>query len=282
MAEKQEAKQKEIREYPTGPAESEYSEPKKRSPVITLRYCNYVLKRLWEDDLQLDRKINELKKARKDIGFDVNSAAEYMCFYKTILPYSEGYGQNERNSFLGNPAGNVEYDDFESTFYFLEDNQKELISWVKSVLGNRYNTASLLRPIKNRWLSYSLAKRDKTALTRLSALLLRLLLQKLSGLGCHYRISEIPAYLRNAAVVLLNAEEGKKNEEIVFIASEPQEVMMKVNGRMPRQKTIDDMLMAVGLEPLPASGTLAEAGRRLKAGFKSLDDAVSPLFFLKF
>ena len=282
MAEKQEAKQKEIREYPTGPAESEYSEPKKRSPVITLRYCNYVLKRLWEDDLQLDRKINELKKARKDIGFDVNSAAEYMCFYKAILPYSEGYGQNERNSFLGNPAGNVEYDDFESTFYFLEDNQKELISWVKSVLGNRYNTASLLMPIKNKRRPNYMSRLDNDALTRLSTILLRLLQQKLTAHGCYYHISEIPECLRNAAVVLLNAEEGKKIDDIVLIAAKPQEIMMRVNGRLSRRKTIDDMLRAVGLEPLPASLTLSETSRRLKAGFRVLDDAISPLFFLKF
>lgn len=64
-------------------------------------YCNYVLKRLWEDDLQLDQKIKELKKTRKELRFDLNSAAEYMCFCKAILPDSEEYGLIDRDSFLG-------------------------------------------------------------------------------------------------------------------------------------------------------------------------------------
>lgn len=282
QADKETAKQKEIIEFKAESAKAEDSEQEKSSQVITLLYCNYVLKRLWEDDLQLDQKIKELKKTRKELRFDLNSAAEYMCFCKAILPDSEEYGLIDRDSFLGNPVGNMYYDDFEQTFNFLEDNENKLIIWIKSVLGDRYNTASLLMPIKNKRRPNYMSRLDNDALTRLSTILLRLLQQKLTAHGCYYHISEIPECLRNAAVVLLNAEEGKKIDDIVLIAAKPQEIMMRVNGRLSRRKTIDDMLRAVGLEPLPASLTLSETSRRLKAGFRVLDDAISPLFFLKF
>ncbi len=116
QADKETAKQKEIIEFKAESAKAEDSEQEKSSQVITLMYCNYVLKRLWEDDLQLDQKIKELKKTRKELRFDLNSAAEYMCFCKAILPDSEEYGLIDRDSFLGNPVGNMYYDDFEQTF----------------------------------------------------------------------------------------------------------------------------------------------------------------------
>ena len=127
QADKETAKQKEIIEFKAESAKAEDSEQEKSSQVITLMYCNYVLKRLWEDDLQLDQKIKELKKTRKELRFDLNSAAEYMCFCKAILPDSEEYGLIDRDSFLGNPVGNMYYDDFEQTFNFLEDNENKLI-----------------------------------------------------------------------------------------------------------------------------------------------------------
>lgn len=119
QADKETAKQKEIIEFKAESAKAEDSEQEKSSQVITLMYCNYVLKRLWEDDLQLDQKIKELKKTRKELRFDLNSAAEYMCFCKAILPDSEEYGLIDRDSFLGNSVGNMYYDDFEQTFNFL-------------------------------------------------------------------------------------------------------------------------------------------------------------------
>ena len=134
QADKETAKQKEIIEFKAESAKAEDSEQEKSSQVITLMYCNYVLKRLWEDDLQLDQKIKELKKTRKELRFDLNSAAEYMCFCKAILPDSEEYGLIDRDSFLGNPVCNMYYDDLEQTFNFLEDNENKLIIWIKSVL----------------------------------------------------------------------------------------------------------------------------------------------------
>lgn len=55
QADKETAKQKEIIEFKAESAKAEDSEQEKSSQVITLMYCNYVLKRLWEDDLQLDQ-----------------------------------------------------------------------------------------------------------------------------------------------------------------------------------------------------------------------------------
>lgn len=65
QADKETAKQKEIIEFKAESAKAEDSEQEKSSQVITLMYCNYVLKRLWEDDLQLDQKIKELKKTKE-------------------------------------------------------------------------------------------------------------------------------------------------------------------------------------------------------------------------
>lgn len=53
----------------------------------SLSYGHYVLKRLWEEDLQIDRKISYLKKSKTQFRFDLNAAVSYMCFSRSWSQY---------------------------------------------------------------------------------------------------------------------------------------------------------------------------------------------------
>ena len=104
----------------------------------SLSYGHYVLKRLWEEDLQLDRKISYLQKSKTQFRFDLNAAVSYMCFSKILEPVSILYGFDDKDNFLGDPAKDLELHDFYNSLDFLNDNKDELFSWINNKIDTKY------------------------------------------------------------------------------------------------------------------------------------------------
>lgn len=104
----------------------------------SLSYGHYVLKRLWEEDLQIDRKISYLKKSKTQFRFDLNAAVSYMCFSKILEPVSILYGFDDKDNFLGDPAKDLELHDFYNSLDFLNDYKDELFSWINKKIDDKY------------------------------------------------------------------------------------------------------------------------------------------------
>ncbi len=103
-----------------------------------LNYGHYVLKRIWEEDLALDRKISYLKKSRTQYKFDVNAAVSYLTFMKVLDPASVLDRYCEKDNFLGAPAEKLSLHDLYSSLDFLKEHKDALMQWVNRRVDQRF------------------------------------------------------------------------------------------------------------------------------------------------
>lgn len=102
-----------------------------------LKYGHYPLKKLWDQFLHLNRKINYLRKTEK-VSFDVNSALLYLVSHKIMNLGSVQRTFSDKDNFLGDPARALSLDHFYAAYDFIHDHHDEIFSWINKKLDGHY------------------------------------------------------------------------------------------------------------------------------------------------
>ena len=57
------------------------------APLPLLQYGHYLLKKIWDDHLHLDRKFKDIQHRQTKAKFDLNAVVSYLCFLKILDPH---------------------------------------------------------------------------------------------------------------------------------------------------------------------------------------------------
>ena len=74
------------------------------APLPLLQYGHYLLKKIWDDHLHLDRKFKDIQHRQTKAKFDLNAVVSYLCFLKILDPHSVFYSFGDQDGFLGAPV----------------------------------------------------------------------------------------------------------------------------------------------------------------------------------
>ena len=107
-------------------------------PLALLNYGHYVLKRIWEDDLALDRKIDYLQKTQTKAKYSLNAAISYLSFMKVLDPASILFRFHDKDNFIGDPAKDLSLRDLYSALNFVKENKDELMKWVNRQMDKQF------------------------------------------------------------------------------------------------------------------------------------------------
>lgn len=114
-------------------------------PITSLFYGHAPLRRIWMQDLQLDRKIRMLQ-AEGRTKFDMNAAIFFQTFLKILDPSSIHFAFGHKDLFIGDPAADLELNNLYESLDFLANNKDDLFCWVNRRLDGQFgkNRASLI------------------------------------------------------------------------------------------------------------------------------------------
>ena len=67
------------------------------APLPLLQYGHYLLKKIWDDHLHLDRKFKDIQHRQTKAKFDLNAVVSYLCFLKILDPHSVFYSFGDQD-----------------------------------------------------------------------------------------------------------------------------------------------------------------------------------------
>lgn len=110
-----------------------------KSKSAALKYGQYILKTIWDNELNLDRKIR-LTQARKykNIKYDLNSALKYLVFNRIIAPYSIYAQYGSKDHYLGDPLKNISLDNLYQCLDFAKESKDDIMKWVNKSLDEKF------------------------------------------------------------------------------------------------------------------------------------------------
>lgn len=106
-------------------------------PFPNLLYGHYVLKKLWDDELCLKRKLEYIQRTSK-IQYDLNAAVSYLTFLKATDPASVLYCFETKDRFLGDPARDLTLDALYKSYDVIKENKDDLLAWTNDHLDQLY------------------------------------------------------------------------------------------------------------------------------------------------
>lgn len=99
-------------------------------PAPELQAGHYPLKAVWEDDLQIDRKLARLQKMVA-LPFSLKHAVSFMAIQRLLAPtHSLAQMVADRNHWLGNPAGAVADADLAAALRSLANYKTAMLDWL--------------------------------------------------------------------------------------------------------------------------------------------------------
>ncbi|MDO4937977.1 MAG: transposase [Sutterellaceae bacterium] len=107
-----------------------------RPKSARLNYGYYALKTLWEE-LRLPAKIRHLQ-AKTRIHTDLNAVISFLAFRKVLDPASIYRSFQQKDSYLGNPAGKDNLTSYYSAYDFLKENKQALLKYVNKRMDETY------------------------------------------------------------------------------------------------------------------------------------------------
>lgn len=106
-------------------------------PLPVLSYAPYILKKIWEDDLGLNRKI-AYEQSRTRIVADQNAIIGYLAALKVIDPHSVLSSYGEKDNFLGDPVKEASLADFYNALSYAWKIKNGLMKWVNQRLDTQF------------------------------------------------------------------------------------------------------------------------------------------------
>lgn len=104
----------------------------------TMNYGYMVLKKLWDEVLGLDRRLNYLQRTDIEAKFDFNTAASFLVFSKVLDPHSVLRTFAEKDFLIGDPAEEITLDDCYSTLGLLRQFKDKIFRGINRRLDEVY------------------------------------------------------------------------------------------------------------------------------------------------
>lgn len=106
-------------------------------PLPLLQYGHYVLKKLWDDHLHLDRKFKDIQQRQTKAKFDLNAVVSYLCFLKILDPHSVFYSFGDQDGFLGAPVQGIGLDSYYNSYDYLFEHKDSIMRFFNRSVNKR-------------------------------------------------------------------------------------------------------------------------------------------------
>ena len=107
-------------------------------PTPCLRYGHYVLKRIWEGDLDLKTKINYIQKTDTRIKYDLNAAISMQVFSRILEPISILNSFGIKDSYVGDPLKDVAIHDMYRSLDLIFEHKRSIMKWINKKMDNKF------------------------------------------------------------------------------------------------------------------------------------------------
>ena len=135
-----------------------------QSPLPVLQYGHYILKRIWDKQLCLDRKFKDIQLRQTKARFDLNALVSYLTFLKVLDPHSIRYGFGDKDGFLGDPAKELTLDNFYDALDYLHEHKESIMGFtarsINRVLGKE-KTRLIFYDVTNAYFETDLTDRER-------------------------------------------------------------------------------------------------------------------------
>lgn len=108
----------------------------KRPKSARLNYGHYALKAIW-DELRLPAKFGYLQKKTR-IRTDLNAVISFLVFRKVLDPASILRSFQQKDAYLGNPAGTDDLTSYYDAYDFLKENKETILKHVNKRMDEAY------------------------------------------------------------------------------------------------------------------------------------------------
>ena len=107
------------------------------APLPLLQYGHYLLKKIWDDHLHLDRKFKDIRNRQTKAKFDLNAVVSYLCFLKILDPHSVFYSFGDQDSFLGAPVQGIGLDSYYNSYDYLFEHKDSIMRFFNRSINNQ-------------------------------------------------------------------------------------------------------------------------------------------------
>lgn len=107
------------------------------APLPLLQYGHYLLKKIWDDHLHLDRKFNDIRNRQTKAKFDLNAVVSYLCFLKILDPHSVFYSFGDQDGFLGAPVQGIGLDSYYDSYDYLFEHKDSIMRFFNRSINNQ-------------------------------------------------------------------------------------------------------------------------------------------------
>ena len=107
------------------------------APLPLLQYGHYLLKKIWDDHLHLDRKFKDIQHRQTKAKFDLNAVVSYLCFLKILDPHSVFYSFGDQDGFLGAPVQGIGLDSYYDSYDYLFEHKDSIMRFFNRSINNQ-------------------------------------------------------------------------------------------------------------------------------------------------
>ena len=107
------------------------------APLPLLQYGHYLLKKIWDDHLHLDRKFKDIQHRQTKAKFDLNAVVSYLCFLKILDPHSVFYSFGDQDGFLGAPVQGIGLDSYYNSYDYLFEHKDSIMKFFNRSINNQ-------------------------------------------------------------------------------------------------------------------------------------------------
>ncbi len=107
------------------------------APLPLLQYGHYLLKKIWDDHLHLNRKFKDIQHRQTKAKFDLNAVVSYLCFLKILDPHSVFYSFGDQDGFLGAPVQGIGLDSYYDSYDYLFEHKDSIMRFFNRSINNQ-------------------------------------------------------------------------------------------------------------------------------------------------